>query len=41
MPDFYLVPTAPGTVLLEATDGLREDVDEYINPDVPAELPEE
>lgn len=41
MPDFYLVPTAPGTVLLEATDGLREDIDEYINPDVPAELPEE
>lgn len=41
MPDFYLVPTAPGTVLLEATDGLREDVDEYINPDVPVELPEE
>ena len=41
MPDFYLVPTSPDTILLEATDGLREEVDEYINPDAPAELPEE
>ncbi len=41
MPDFYLVPTSPDTVLLEATDGLRSEVDEYINPDAPAELPQE
>lgn len=41
MPDFYLVPTSPGTVLLEATDGLRSEVDEYVDPDAPAELPQE
>ncbi len=40
MPDFYLVPTSPDTVLLEATDGLRSEVDEYIDPTAPAELPE-
>ena len=41
MPDFYLVPTSPDTVIIEATDGLREDTDEYINPDAPATLPDE
>lgn len=40
MPDFYLVPTSPETVIIEATDGLREENDEYINPDVPASLPD-
>ncbi len=41
MPDFYLVPTLPDTVLLEATDGVREDVDEYIDPAAAPTLPGE
>lgn len=41
MPDFYLVPKDRDTVLLEATDGTREDIDNYINPDTQAYLPDE
>ena len=41
MPDFYLVPTLPGTELIVAADGVREDNDEYINPDAAPELSEE
>ena len=41
MPDFYLVPTLPGTELIVAADGVREDYDEYINPDAAPELSEE
>ncbi len=40
MPDFYLVPTLPGTELIVASDGIREDVDEYINPDASEEVAE-
>lgn len=40
MPDFYLVPTLPGTELIVASDGIREEVDEYINPDAPEEVAE-
>lgn len=41
MHDFYLVPKDRDTVLLEATDGTREDVDNYINPNTVAYLPDE
>ncbi|MGN0190150.1 MAG: type I phosphomannose isomerase catalytic subunit [Candidatus Cryptobacteroides sp.] len=41
MPDFYLVPTLPGTELLVASDGVRVDEDLYINPDAAPELSEE
>lgn len=41
MADFYLVPKDRETVLLEATDGVREEIDDYINPDTEAYLPGE
>ena len=41
MPNFFIVPLSGDTVLIEATDGVREDVDEYINPDAAPTLPEE
>ncbi|MBP5537969.1 MAG: class I mannose-6-phosphate isomerase [Bacteroidales bacterium] len=41
VPDFFLVPVAKGTSLLEVTVEKREDADAYINPDVPGTLPGE
>lgn len=38
MPDFEIVPLKPGTVLLEATAGLHEKADEYIDPNTEAFL---
>ncbi len=41
MPNFFIVPLSGDTVLIEATDGVREDVDGYINPDAAPTLTEE
>ena len=38
VPDFFLVPVAKGTSLLEVTVEKRENADAYINPDVPDHL---
>lgn len=40
-PDFMLVPTQKGTRILEVTLPDCDEPDPYINPDVPASLPEE
>lgn len=40
-PDFYLVPLASGTTVLEATVPFRTDHDAYINPAAEAVLPED
>ena len=41
MPDFYLVPRDPSTILLEAVTRPEEEVDEYIDPDTEAFLDNE
>ncbi len=41
MPDFYLVPRDPSTVLLEATTMVEEELDSYIDPDTEAFLEDE
>ena len=38
VPDFFLVPVARGTSLLEVTVEKRENADAYINPDVPGNI---
>ena len=38
VPDFFLVPVARGTSLLEVTVEKRENADAYINPDVPGTI---
>ena len=38
VPDFFLVPVAKGTSLLEVTVEKRENADAYINPDVPGSI---
>ncbi len=38
MPDFYLVPRDPSTVLIESTTMVEEEVDEYIDPNTEAFL---
>ena len=41
LPDFYLVPRDPSTLLLEATTQPDEDLDEYIDPTTEAYLENE
>ena len=41
VPDFFLVPVARNTSLLEVTVEKRADSDAYINPDIQAALPGE